>query len=430
MVAEIGVAPVIALVEVRRRGCGGHHGVDRQDLQGRAGTLLGAAAAQAYHTGPDGCDIGIHSACGAAGSGQLGLGLQAQPTSGQIFGREGDAVDFGAALQQAHHITHLHGAGVQTDFKNRGQLLRDVVGIAQAAVRGGGDAHVNGGQRVGLDGRDHQIVGAAVQGDVARQVHGLHRDLVSGGAGAQGLCAGQGQAPGACAGVQRQALQGGVVHTQDGDAASSLVAVGLAVDQDEQAVGVGSVVAARQCGGGGGVADVLQHHGGAHRSRFVNGHRGGAAGRTPQSGPVLLDDAQEMLTQAQLDVDEVVFARAVGGHLGNLLQVFQQAVVVAVVVQANQGCRVGKAGEGQARVGARHTIGAQATGVHRGQEAGGPQLCRCVGVKGHHQRQRAVADVAGFVGGCEGEHPRGGVVSRACVLERPGGAAEHLRQAQ
>ena len=137
-----------------------------------------------------------------------------------------------------------------------------------------------------------------------------------------------------------------------------------------------------------------------------------------------------MPAQTQFDVDEVVFAGAVGGHLGNLLQVFQQAVVVAVVVQTDHGCRVGKTGEGQTRVVAGHAIGGQSAGVDRRQEARGPQLRGRVGVKGHHQRQRAVADVARFVGGGEGEHPCGGVVSRACVLERPGGAAEHLREAQ
>ena len=81
-------------------------------------------------------------------------------------------------------------------------------------------------------------------------------------------------------------------------------------------------------------------------------------------------------------------------------------------------------------MGAGHAVVVQATGVDRGQQAGGPQLRGGVGVKRDHQRQRAVADVAGFVCGSEGEHPCGGVIGRTCVLERPGGGAQHLRQAQ
>ena len=337
VVAVIGVAPVIALVEVGHRRCAGRYRVDGQNLQPGAGAFLGARVAESHDAGLDGGGIGIQGACGAAGASQRGLGLQAQPALGQIFCRQGDAVDFSVALQQTHHIADLHGAGVQADFKNGGQLLGDVVGRTHAGVGDGRDAHVAWGQRVGLDGRDHQLVGAAVKRDVARQVHGLHRDLVRGGAGTQGLCAGQGQAPRTRAGVQGQAPEGGVVQTGDVDAASGFVAVGLAVDQHKQAVGVGSVVAARQGGGGSGVADVLQLHGGSHGCRFVNHHRGGAAGGAPQAGPVLLDDAQVVPAQSQLDVGEIVFAGAVGGDLSNQLLVFEQAVVVAVVVQTDHG---------------------------------------------------------------------------------------------
>ena len=430
VVAVIGVAPVIALVEVGHRGCAGRHRVDGQNLQPGAGAFLGARVAESHDAGLDGAGIGIQGARGAASAGQRRLGLQPQPALGQIFRRQGDAVDFGVALQQTNHIADLHGGGVQADFKNGGQLLGDVVGRTHAGVGGGRDAHVAWGQRVGLDRRDHQLVGAAVKRDVARQVHGLHRDLVSSGAGAQGLCTGQGQAPRARAGVQRQAPKSGVVQAADVDAASGFVAVGLAVDQHKQAVGVGSVVAARQGGGGSRVADVVQQHGGSHGCRFVNHHRGGAAGGAPQAGPVLLDDAQVVPAQSQLDVGEIVFAGAVGGDLTDQLLVFQQAVVVAVVVQTHHGCRVGKTREEQTRVVAGHAIVVQATGVDRGQQAGGPQLRGGVGIKGDHQRQRAVADVARFVGRSEGEHPCGGVVSRTCVLERPGSGAEHLRQAQ
>ncbi len=182
--AVVGVASVIALVEVGRRRRAGGHRVDGQGLQPGAGAFLGARAAQPHDAGLDGGGVGVQGARGTAGAGQRRLGLQLQPAIGQIFGAEGDAADLGAALQQAHHIAHLHGAGVQADFKNGGQLLGDAVGSTHPCVGGGRDAHVAGRQWVRRDGGDQQFVDAAVHGHIACQVKRLHRHLVGGGAGA------------------------------------------------------------------------------------------------------------------------------------------------------------------------------------------------------------------------------------------------------
>ena len=422
----VGVAAVVAIGHVGRGGCTGGDRVDRQALQYGGCTFQCAVAAQTQDAGLDGGGVGISRTRGAAGAREWGLGLQPQPATGQVVGSERDTVDFGVALQQTNHVAHLHGAGVESDLKERRQLLGDVVARAHARVGRGRDAHIAGCEWVGGYGRDQQVVDDAVHRSIAGQVDGLHAYLVRRGAGASRQCAGQAQAPGAGAGVQAHAGQGGVAHATQGDAAAGLIAVGLAVEIDIQAVGVVLVVTAAQHEWQIGIAGVLQHHGRTHRGGFVHHHRGGVAGGAPQAGFVLLDDAQVMRADAQVDVAEVVLAGTVCRHLPEQLQIVKDAVVVAVVVQAHRSRGVGETGEGNAKTGACHAVAVQAAGVACREQAGRPQLGWWVGVEGDHQRQRAAAHVAGFIGRCEGEHPGAGAVGCSGVVVGPAGVTEHL----
>ena len=234
-------------------------------------------------------DAGRQCCAAAVGAvGQACLGLKVNPAGSNVGAGEGVAVEFDAALHQAHNVAREQAACtcVQAHAHHRGGLAGDVVDVANSTVKQRAEGDIGGRHRVG-DGRAHQqFLGAAVFRDIARQVHSLHDYLVGGRADSQCESPWNSERPGACLAIELQPCLCDASGATDADAAARFGAVGDPIDQHGQQVGISCLEGAIE--GRGAAGALLQH--GCRSVGFNPVHRDlcGGAGRAEVARTVLL----------------------------------------------------------------------------------------------------------------------------------------------